>query len=420
MNLLFLTTQRPFPPFGGGPLRIWHNITALQESGNVHVVLFSSERVETSELPDNVGWTVLYCSSAILHRISKRILNFIARKNLLNNFYYNKKDFRREIGNIIDEKDIGLVIFEDLFLYYYSDLFTERDIPIVYDAHDVQSFLFPKIMRLEKSRGRKRSRVEAFCKRVEEAERGLIRESFETWVCSEDEAGLARQLGGESGTVRVAPNSVDASYYENVKASRVTTAKSRTSNTILFPAAFYHAPNRAGAAFVIDQLAPKIRQHSAQFQIWFVGRSPSMGMRTKALFSTELKVTGTVPDVRPFLENALCVLVPIFQGGGTRIKILEAWASFCPVVSTSKGAEGLDYSDGETILIANSAEAMLEKITYLFENPSEREILCRNAYELYRKKYSWQATQPPLAAAAKSIMKGSRDLHVDERVRSTL
>jgi glycosyltransferase involved in cell wall biosynthesis len=95
--------------------------------------------------------------------------------------------------------------------------------------------------------------------------------------------------------------------------------------------------------------------------------------------------------VLPYLERPCIVTVPITLGSGTRLKIIEAFAVGRPVVSTAKGAEGLDAADGEHLMIREGAQAIADAAIAVWRSSTLRNRLCRNALDLVRSRYSWAA-----------------------------
>jgi glycosyltransferase involved in cell wall biosynthesis len=104
--------------------------------------------------------------------------------------------------------------------------------------------------------------------------------------------------------------------------------------------------------------------------------------------------TGFVEDVRPVIARAAVSIAPIFTGGGTRLKILEAMALRTPVVSTTKGAEGLDIEHGRHLLIADTAEVFADAVLSLLRDAQFRQGLAERAYQLVTEKYDWAAVMP--------------------------
>ena len=122
-----------------------------------------------------------------------------------------------------------------------------------------------------------------------------------------------------------------------------------------------------------------------------MGGKPTQWMLEAGKRDSGIIVTGKVADVRPYLAAASVMAVPLRQGRGTRLKILEAFAAGCPVVSTTKGAEGLKVKDGEHLLIGDEIETIVEGVCQLWSNPSLGQKVANSAYELVRKEYSCEA-----------------------------
>jgi glycosyltransferase involved in cell wall biosynthesis len=107
-----------------------------------------------------------------------------------------------------------------------------------------------------------------------------------------------------------------------------------------------------------------------------------------------------VPDVRPFYGQALAAVVPLRTGGGTRLKILEAMAAGVPVVSTPLGAEGLDVTDGENVLLAGAEDvaAWVDRLVRLAEPGDLRKRLIAAGLQLVQSRYDWNILGAKLCA----------------------
>jgi glycosyltransferase involved in cell wall biosynthesis len=126
-----------------------------------------------------------------------------------------------------------------------------------------------------------------------------------------------------------------------------------------------------------------------------VGADPPAAVRALA-DRAGVTITGTVDDVRPWLQAAQIVVVPLLSGGGTRLKLLEAFASGRPVVSTRIGAEGIDASDNRELLIADEPAAFAHAVLTLAREPDLRARLTGAARELVRARYQWSAISAQL------------------------
>jgi glycosyltransferase involved in cell wall biosynthesis len=122
-----------------------------------------------------------------------------------------------------------------------------------------------------------------------------------------------------------------------------------------------------------------------------VGRTPGSAVRKLGEQDPRIEVTGTVPDVRPYLERGAVFVVPLRIGGGTRLKIYEAMAMGIPMVSTTIGAEGLPVLNEEHLLLADTPEEQAVAIARLLRNPDLASRLAGNALRLVENHGSWDS-----------------------------
>jgi glycosyltransferase involved in cell wall biosynthesis len=120
-----------------------------------------------------------------------------------------------------------------------------------------------------------------------------------------------------------------------------------------------------------------------------------------------VEVTGYVEDVQSLVASAWACVVPIREGGGTRLKILEAMALGIPVVSTSKGAEGLDVTPEQDILIADEPPEFAAQVVRLLRKPGLRERLAGNARRLVEEHYDWRTSGHKFVRLVESVREGA-------------
>lgn len=174
-----------------------------------------------------------------------------------------------------------------------------------------------------------------------------------------------------------------------------TTPQKTPHNTskpnILFVGTLNYAPNEQGIKWFIEEAWGPIKEILKPKQIeptlTVVGKNPTSWMR-EMRHDDSIFIYGNVESVNPFYSRATLVICPIFQGGGTRIKILEAFSHSRAVVSTTLGAEGIEAIDNEHILIANTATEFIATITNLIQNTRKTTSIEKKAFELFNEKYS--------------------------------
>jgi glycosyltransferase involved in cell wall biosynthesis len=161
--------------------------------------------------------------------------------------------------------------------------------------------------------------------------------------------------------------------------------------TLFFAATFGYLPNQVAAQLLIEQILPRLQEIYPDCRLILGGKSPTPYMLEAAKQNPGIVVTGLVQDIRPYLSISSVVIVPLLQGGGTRLKILEAFAAGRPVVSTTKGAEGLRVEDGKHLLIKNSIDELVAGVCELWADPDLGQTIAQNAYELVKAEYSWES-----------------------------
>lgn len=158
---------------------------------------------------------------------------------------------------------------------------------------------------------------------------------------------------------------------------------------IVFVGSMDWMPNIDAALWFAADILPLIRERRPGTTVAFAGRNPTAAISALARQVSGFQVTGTVPDIRPWLHGALLSIVPLRIGGGTRLKIYEAMAAACPVVSTTVGAEGLDCRNGENILLADTPREFADSCLRLLADADYRRRMGSGARDFVSTTYSW-------------------------------
>jgi glycosyltransferase involved in cell wall biosynthesis len=140
----------------------------------------------------------------------------------------------------------------------------------------------------------------------------------------------------------------------------------------------------------LQEIYPQVQQQFPEVRLTITGDHANLPLPQ----ASNVTLTGFVDDVRPIVASSWISLVPVREGAGTRLKILEAMAMGVPVVSTSKGAEGLEVNNGEHLLIADSAQDFADAVVRLLKEPEVRKDLVFRARKLIEMNYDTQAVVP--------------------------
>jgi glycosyltransferase involved in cell wall biosynthesis len=195
----------------------------------------------------------------------------------------------------------------------------------------------------------------------------------------------------------VVPNGVDTEGF---------TPGAPGSRGIVFVGGTTWFPNRDALDYFAGAILPELRQLGVDEPVSWVGRA-SESERREFDRKHGIRMTGYVEDIRPDVAEALCYVVPLRIGGGTRIKILDAWALGKAVVSTSIGCEGLDARDGENILVRDDPRSFAEGIHRVLTDGAFRRRLEEGGRRTAEERYSWESLEPAMRSKYLSLV-GSR------------
>lgn len=196
------------------------------------------------------------------------------------------------------------------------------------------------------------------------------------------------------------PTGVDLNYFKS--ASR--TMSFREPN-IVFTGSMDWTPNEDAILYFAKEILPMIRDRAPRVKLRVVGRAPSPRVLALAAEKSNIEVTGTVPDIRPYLDSADVCVVPLRIGGGTRIKIFEAMAMEKAVVSTTIGAEGLPVTHGKNILLADDPVEFANHVLRLLSDTEQRKQISHAARELVESRHSWSAVVGVMSSALEETVR---------------
>jgi sugar transferase (PEP-CTERM/EpsH1 system associated) len=211
---------------------------------------------------------------------------------------------------------------------------------------------------------------------------------FVLTVSEDDTAFFSQFLPAEK--LATVPTGVDVEYFR-------THPGTEQPNSLVFTGSMDWMPNQDAIWYFVKAILPFIQAEIPAVTLWVVGRNPSAELQLLAQDNPAVRVTGTVDDIRPFVQRASVYVVPLRIGGGTRIKIYEAMAMGKAVVSTVIGAEGLPVTHSENILLCDEPQEFAQIVVRLLRNPEERQRIAQSGRKLVEANYSWASAAQVLA-----------------------
>lgn len=303
---------------------------------------------------------------------------------------YARAGYAEAFQRLTSSRRYDVIQVEDIVLAQYV---VGSDVPMrILDMHNVESLLMARYASDTRNVFKKLyARITA--RKLARYEREVA-DGFQLVVtCSANDRRQLEALG--VGTpIRVVPNGVDASRYQDI------TAATAESDTLLFVGSMDYHANVSAVLDFVGRVLPLIREKRPAVKFVVVGRNPPANVR--ALESEHVVITGGVPDVRPYLEAASVVVTPLLVGGGTRLKILEAMAAERAVVSTTVGAEGID-ADG-TVVLADTPSEFAAAVISLLADPEGRADLAERARRVAVERYDWRRITAAYVAAIDAML----------------
>jgi len=376
----------PYPPDGGASIRTYNVLRLLSRTFEVTALCFY--RWKPGYVKHDVGAAVRALSEfaeveafpipqehSRLRRFRDHLLSTASRR-VYTYFTFESKPYEKTLSDLLQERCFDLVHVDSLDLSYYFHLL-DGNIPVVCTHHDVQSLL------LARRAARQTSLFMGAYLRLQsrlmerEEQRWCPRLSLNVAVSELDCQRLGKAAPGSRCTV--VPNGVDTEYFR---------PGGGTEEGIVSVGGTSWFPNRDGLLYYTDEIAPLIQTLAPGVKTIWVGRANDDDIRAFGDVHG-VQLTGYVEDVRPYICDAACYVVPLRVGGGTRVKILDAWSMGKAVVSTSLGCEGLDARDGENILVADTPTDFADAVRRVLEDPELRRGLGANARRTVQEQYSW-------------------------------
>jgi len=340
-----------------------------------------------------------YCREVVLVRnpnggegLGKRLLQLrsLASMRTFERLRVTVQAFQQALDRVMVAKRFDVVNLEFPYLGHCNlrQAPPGEKLPVlVVDSHEIAHDLVRQFARSGDSMGR-RLYAEANWRKLRREELGIYREADGVYLCSAlDEQRLLDQVPG--ACTAVIPNAADVEFYQPKP-----TDPPPDGRTVVYFGLLSTAPNIDGVIHFVQSIWPRIVETHPKARCKIIGGRPPPSLL--ALAGPSVELTGFVPDLRPHLAAAAAVVVPLRQGGGTRLKIVEAMAMGKAIVSTTLGAEGIEAVPGRDLLIEDDPRAFADAVNRLLAKPDLATSMGRSGRKLAVERYAWSAAAQAL------------------------
>jgi len=374
MKILFVASRFPWPLTHGDSLRAYHQLRLLSQR---HRIVLLAPQPE-ADIEENLGVIQPFCEkihlvATPLWRRLWRLAHAPFTALPLQTLFAFDPHMGRQAERLVHEDTFDLVHVQLMRMAPVADGL--RGIPTVIDFIDALSL---NMQRRTQREAWYRAWLFALETRRAQAYEQRLSLRYDQAVVStlQDHQAL-----GAHSCIHVAANGVDP--------GRVFVEDGRHPNVIAFTGHISYFPNADAAIWFVNQVLPLVRRHVPDVQFWIIGADPPPAVQALTQHAGVI-VTGRVPSITHYLQQATLAVAPMQCGSGMQLKVLEAMACGAPVVVTPFALGGLDVRHDEHLLIAHDAAGFANSVTQLLQDRPLGRRLAASARRLVDEQYTWE------------------------------
>jgi sugar transferase (PEP-CTERM/EpsH1 system associated) len=386
-NLLYLVHRLPYPPNKGDKVRSYHLLKHLSASHRVFLGTFIDDSADEAYV-DTVR---SLCPDHYIARITPshakvRSLAGLLSGEALGLRYYRHAGLRQWVQSIVREHRIDATVVFSSVMAQYADK-VKGPAPMLVDFVDVDSAKWTQYADNHRWPMSWLYRREG--EKLLAYERAVAAKARRSFFVTENETQLFLRMAPEAaGSVDAVSNGVDAAFFspDPAFANPFPTVE---AIPLVFTGAMDYWPNVDAVCWLVQDMLPALRKRWPALTFYIVGRSPTPAVQ--ALAGDGVVVTGTVADVRPYLQHAAAVVAPLRLARGIQNKVLEAMAMARPVVAARSCVHAIDATEGTELIAADTAEDYVREVDALLCKPGRALAIGQAGRARVLEAYSWEA-----------------------------
>ncbi|MCF8367779.1 MAG: glycosyltransferase family 4 protein [Bacteroidales bacterium] len=382
MKIFFLCNKSPYPPGEGGPLAINANIQSLLKGGHqVKVLALNTNKYRTD--PASIPQDFRNQTKIEFVYVDLSIKPMDAFLNLFSSKSYHverfiSKDVSNKIREILKKEKFDIVQLEMLYMTPYIDTIRKySEAPIVMRSHNIEHKIWERVASITKN-PLKKLYLKYLAKKLKNFELGHLDYYDGLMTISPFDAKFFKSFN-KTTPIDYVPFGINMEEYPI------------HSSGSEFPSLFHLGsmnwmPNEEGIKWFVQKTWPLLSKKFPELKLHLAGRE--MPQWLQSLNEPGIVVHGEVESARDFILSKGIMVVPLFSGSGIRIKIIEGMALGKTIISTTIGAEGINYKNGENILIANTPEEFSDAVRTCMTDRTHCAEIGKNARQLIEREHS--------------------------------
>jgi sugar transferase (PEP-CTERM/EpsH1 system associated) len=391
MRILYLCQRVPYPPNRGDKIATYHHIRHLARNHDVAVGCLADGEEDLANVSEIANFLTSVDAVLLSRRRGRlRTLAALATRTPLTLAYFNEPELRWCIRQRMAASRFDAVVIYSSGMAQFVE--ESGGVPRVMFFSDLDSLKWRQYAENVGLPMRWVYNREA--RRLLRYERHVAATFEHSLVCSLRELEDCRRLLPEA-RVSCVSNGVDLEYFR-------PTGQPKRKNSLVFTGVMDYLPNVDGVAWFCNEVLPFIRAQVPDVTFTICGSRPTLRVQTLQRIGG-VEVTGSVPDVRPFLAEASVCVVPLRLGRGIQNKLLEAMAMGVPTVSTTVAFAGVEARRGTDLMVADETKEFAAHVVRLLRDEKLRAHMGQSARAAMKKSYSWEARLTDLDPVIESV-----------------
>jgi len=398
VKILFVCNKSPWPPKEGGPIAMNNIIEGMIDRGHqvkVLAAITNKYTISLEEVPEQYREK----TNLELAYINLKVKPVGAFLNLFTGKSYHverfiSKDFERKLTAILQKETFDIVQIEMLYMSPYLKIIRKfSDAKVVLRAHNIEHLIWKRVA-IEEQNIAKKLYLRHLATTLENYEKSILSQYDGIVPITKKDA---RFFSSETDVP------VEAVSF-GIDFNKIPYQKEAVAEHALFHIGSMNwIPNIEGVKWFLNEVWPEVVNSFPKLKLYLAGRETPDWLKKSDIINVD--VVGEVPDAFEFMASKTILIAPLFSGSGIRIKIIESMAMGKAVIATTVGAEGINYTDGEDIFIADTKKSFLKAIKKLYKNPELATSIGQRARELVKHEHNIKETSLQLENFYRRLLK---------------